>query len=305
LGPWLIGQTNTFYEDPQTWPDLADASLDAGIMQSGIVRKPQVRYTWLGGNGLSIGGSAEMASYNTGTLSQAIGFGSGGAITGLSPNNSASGSTSTQAAGASSGLLGPGYVNWPKFVAAAQWDQPWGHLKLAAIGGLDEIRGANTAGNGGTGAKPLNTQNAEYAFSLTGHVNTWGKDRLAGGIRYNNAASDYSDDMGFGEIYNTVTGQRTATKELGIYANYEHFFTTEWRANASMGWAHMTGNPGFTATAATAGLQRQDLTAHVNAIFAPIPNLDIITEWMHDQRKVQSGASGRTDRIEEQFKFYF
>jgi hypothetical protein len=59
LGPWLMGQTKTLLDDVQTYPDLADAGLDFGMRTSTRVHKPQVRYTWLGGGGLTVAASAE------------------------------------------------------------------------------------------------------------------------------------------------------------------------------------------------------------------------------------------------------
>lgn len=285
LGPWLIGQADTMYEDPQTWADIANGAQDAGIVQSGIRRRPQIRYTWLAGNGLSVAGSAELPTYNA-ALGQQIGFATDGAAI-----------TSTAINGTTA------YGNTPHVVAATEWDQPWGHVRLTAAGGVNDFR--QTTALAGSAA-PANRQTPEWAFKLTGHLNTWGKDALRGGVLYNNGASDYSDEMySGGEIYNQTTGTRAAVKQWSAYATYEHFFTGQWRANESFGYSHLSGNPGFTSATTLAGLEHVHFTNEVNVIYAPVPQTDFILEWQHVTRSVQSGASGRDDRIDFESKFYF
>ncbi len=281
LGPWLIGQTLTLFDDSKSYPDIADPNADAGMIQGGIVRKPQIRYTWLGGNGLTVAGSLEMPSYNS-----ALGNSFGDAL------NTAG---STLAIHSTNDTATGGYQNWPRLVVAPEWDQPWGHVRFAAVVGDNQFRSTTT-----------NHESAEYAFGLTGHLNTWGKDALRGGVRYNNGAADYADDMfQGGELYNDTTGESAVVRMLSAYANYEHFFTRQWRANGTVGYARMTGNPGFSQNTVLAGLEKEHLTSHLNVIYSPVPQTDFILEWIHTYRQVRSSADATTNRIDAQAKFYF
>src|ERR1700722_11868677 len=64
LGPWLIGQYNSAWADPlQVNPDIGDQA-QVGPMQTVNIRRPQIRYTYLAGNGITLSGSLE--SMNTG-----------------------------------------------------------------------------------------------------------------------------------------------------------------------------------------------------------------------------------------------
>lgn len=286
LGPWLIGQTDTLWSDPQTWSDEAYGAQDVGTMNSGIRRHPQIRYTWLAGKGFSIAGSAEMPTYNA-SLGNQIGFATNGAAL-----TTASFTQTTS------------YVNTPHFVGAAELDQPWGHVKLAVTAGVNDYRSSAAIGN--IADKPANRQNGQWGISLGGHLNTWGKDALRGNFVYNSGASDYSAEMvQGGELYNETTGAHDTVKEWAAYANYEHFFNGQWRANEAAGYAHLTGNPGFTSATTLAGLEQTHFSNVVNIIFAPVPQTDFILEWDHLYRKVRSGADGRQDRIDFQTKFYF
>jgi len=63
MGPWLLGQTWSAYADLQSWsdPDGVDPTIDPGVPMTTINgRVPQIRYTFLAANGLSLAGSIEM-----------------------------------------------------------------------------------------------------------------------------------------------------------------------------------------------------------------------------------------------------
>src|SRR5579875_4157948 len=51
LGPVLVGQANSLFIDPQSWPESIDATIDPGTMNTATDRQPQIRYTYLAGNG--------------------------------------------------------------------------------------------------------------------------------------------------------------------------------------------------------------------------------------------------------------
>lgn len=281
LGPWLIGQTLTLFDDSLSYPDLADGALDAGMIQSGIVRKPQIRHTWLGGNGLSVAAAFEMPTYNS-----ALGNSFGDA-----PDTAGA----TLATHATNDTATGGYQDLPRLVVAPEWDQPWGHIRFAAVIGDNQFRSTT-----------INHESAEYAFGLTGHVNTWGKDALRVGVRYNRGAADYADDMfQGGELYNDTTGESAAVTLWSAYASYEHFFSRQWRANASLGYAHMSGNPGFTQASVLAGIEKEHFTSHLNVIYAPVPQTDFILEWIHTYRQVRSDADATSNRIDAECRFYF
>ena len=287
LGPWLIGQAFSNFGDPQAYADTANGVQDVGILNTTNVRRPQFRYTWLAGNGLTIAGSAEQTTYvgNVAASSAADGAALGSLI-----NN-----------GSSSTAAGNGYGNWPAFTQAVQWSQPWGHLKFAAGEEIDEVR--NVAA---TPAASIHTQNGGYALTLTGHLNTWGKDALRGGILYDHGAANFSSEMTTGsELYNTVTGARATAKEWAFYGNYEHFFNGQWRANASGGYAKLSGNPGFASPTTLVSMNKKVWDVNANVIYSPVPQTDFIFEWQRVYRKTFSSADGTDDRIDAQFNFYF
>jgi Porin subfamily len=280
LGPWLIGQTLSLYADPQAYADTANGAQDVGMMNTFNVRRPQIRYTWLAGNGLSIGASAEVPSY-PGDVVATLG--------------SAAGSATTVALNGTTT-----YYNWPHFVVAPEWDQPWGHVKLALAGGMAEAR------NQGATTTTPNLSYGEWAVHLSGHLNTWGKDALRGGIWYNHGAADFDSWISQGGLIETVgTGANKTVTAWAGYANYEHFFNTQWRANESFGYMRVNGILTGWSAAALTGLQHVEFSNNVNVIYSPVPQTDFILEWQHAYRQVMSGATGVEDQLDFQSKFYF
>jgi len=287
LGPWLIGQTLSAFADPAAYADTANGVQDVGMLNTTNVRRPQFRYTWLVGSGLSVASSVEQQTYvgNVGWSNAT----DGAALTGVAV---------TGGTGAASS-----YSNWPAFVVAPEWDQPWGHLKFAAGVEINNDRLISTTpalSNAGT------HDTAGYAFKLSGHLNTIGKDALRGGIDYDNGAATFSSEMTEGsDLYNNANGTHTSVKEWAGYVSYEHFFTGQWRANATGGYAHLSGNPGFTTPTTEASMNKELYDINVNVVYSPVPQTDFYLEWQRTYRKTFSSADGTGDRIDAQFNFYF
>ena len=60
LAAWLIGQYNSAWADPLLFaPDIGDQN-QVGPLQTVNIRRPQIRYTYLVGNGISVSGSLEL-----------------------------------------------------------------------------------------------------------------------------------------------------------------------------------------------------------------------------------------------------
>lgn len=92
---------------------------------------------------------------------------------------------------------------------------------------------------------------------------------------------------------------------MGGYASYEHFFTGQWRANASGGYAHFSGNPGFASLTTQASMNKEPWDVNLNVICSPEPQTDLILEWRRQLRKTFSSADGTGDRFDAQLNFYF
>jgi hypothetical protein len=263
LGPILMGQTNTLFDDGDARADIMDAGGDAGFASLGNLRVPQFRYTFLAGGGLSFAVDAELqgtpwvesATYATGTSVAAANAASATAYNVSNPTISALNSFS----------LPSDMIKMPAVVGKARIDQPWGHADIQAAwlqNRIDSSSGepapfcvANTGGSDTCVAgilspsgvldsvRPVIKKNG-FIVGVGGHLNTFGKDKLGGVFNAGEAAGSYFDGTAAESIlYNRDTGAVGAVKFFGGGVNYLHFWTDAFRSAFSVGWDHMN-NPG-------------------------------------------------------------
>jgi len=291
LGPFLAGQTKSLFDDVQVYPDLADAGLDAGMRQSSRVHIPQLRYTYLIGGGMMVAGAVQLPQAN--------------GLFAITPGASAGTAIGTDEFGTATNTS---LVQIPDFAMRFQVDQPWGHVGVNGL--LHQINIRNTtstaAFGGSTGG--YKKQAEGEAIAVTGHLNTFGRDRLAGGVEWIKGVAGTANSMTADAIVNTSSGALDALTMYAIYGSYEHFFNGQWRSNASFGYAKAINNIGVLGvgnTSDAAGIVRRQFTTHLNIIYAPVPMLDITTEWVHFEVGQRSTANFTENRIIELARFYF
>jgi hypothetical protein len=184
----------------------------------------------------------------------------------------------------------------PDLVGAAILSQPWGNIGLHAALHRNEIR-TNAAGGS------LNQHKTGFAVSVAGHLNTFGKDALRGGVTYVDGASNYISFSSPSVVVNAA-GDVETQKAWGIWGGYTHYWASNLRSTVHGGYVHFD-KPGNADANQLASLEKRWWAAHVNLIWSPVPQMDTGIEWMHWNRKIQSGAKGNDDRVDLQVKFYF
>ncbi|HLI21757.1 MAG TPA: porin, partial [Stellaceae bacterium] len=328
LGPWLIGQYNSAWADPLLiTPDIGDQS-QIGKMQTVNIRRPQIRYTYLAGNGITL--SASVESMNTGAeycqntaTTTCIG------AAGVAPAAIATdGSDNLDVGGSSDG----GIVNLPSFNTGIAWDQPWGHVMGRVGVGRSELRGTNALPLFGATNFMNHVTQWHWAVEGGAMLNTWGQDQWRGLINYSHGLSTYMSDMGNGTydmIINGQTGQVSPITELGLNTSYIHRFNPNWRTtaefsigffnkpDASAGWGNCataggTGAvdacvSGGAAAAQLASVEKRHIESAWSLTYSPVPGqVDISLELDYYDRQVQAsgtGASAWAQRVG--FNFYW
>ena len=294
IGPWLIGQYNTNFADPTLFPDVSDAGFTAPFMNTANIRQPQVRYTYLAGNGLSLSASVEY--HEGGTLYVSPGTVATAVMTSAGISSFVSDNTD----------IG-GVVNLPSFNTGVNWDQPWGHLMGRVGVSRNEVRNtqggtailgpANSNNNGANNIKKWG-----WAIAAGGYINTWGNDRWKFQATYSDGASNYMTDLsatGAGNMFcNGFTGSCKLIHEFAVGTSYTHVFSPNWRSTASFGMgffgkpSNASGltNVGTGTTAAQlASFEKTHLMSQLNVVYSPVPGLtDIYLEWDHWDRWVQA-----------------
>jgi hypothetical protein len=291
LGPWLFGQYNSAWTDPlQINPDIGDQA-QVGPLQTRNIRRPQVRYTYLAGGGLSLSASLETNTYTN-----------------------LAGSTSAAPIAEDSTDTG-GITNYPSFNAGVAWDQPWGHLMARAGIAVDELR-STTGATAVQGSTSLNKKKVGWAVEAGIMVNTFGRDQWRGLVTYATGADTYLTDMGANAFINTTTGSMDLIRELALNTSYIHRFSPNWRATAEFGIGFFnkpsgTGNftnvANGTTAAGLASLEKRHIQSGLSVTYSPVPGkIDIGIEWDHWDRWVQaSNTSGTGNRYGAHVFFYW
>ncbi len=330
LGPLLGGQTWSNFIDLDSFPDVIDTQVEAGMMNAASYRIPQIRYTFLAGNGISLSASVEepiteATVYNfTSTASATLS---------ASTLNSQTDLTELQRV--------------PALVGTARIDQGWGDLALHGVVQQLRLQGYYTAysiaSSGTATASSINIENGGHlektgwGVSASGHLNTWGKDALRGGFSTGSGIGNYLGDaaaqsLGMMAIMSRPslgggTGTYPATSYLAAvttwytgYASYQHFWAPEWRSTISGGFSHMerpdeTKNPYFNGGAGgpslgnslklLATLTNNDYSAHANLIYSPVPQVDLGLEWQYWVRNTLADVAGHENRLDLDFKYKF
>jgi len=313
-------------------PDIGDQS-QVGPMQTVNIRRPQIRYTYLMGNGLTL--SASVESMSTGaeycaspaTNSTVAATSSCVGTATLAPSSIATdGSDDLDIGGNGNG----GIVNLPSFNTGIAWDQPWGHLMGRVGVGRSELRN-NTATSiiGGGGTIGNNITQTHWAIEGGAMINTWGQDQWRGLVNYSNGLSTYDSDMGNGTydmIVNGQTGQVSAIRELELNTSYIHRFNPNWRSTAEFGvgffnkpgaagaWSNCavgatmaTCLSGGSNAAQLSNVEKRHIQSSVSVTYSPVPGqMDISLEMDYYDRQTQAtgtGTAGWTQRLG--FNFYW
>jgi hypothetical protein len=312
IGPWLIGQYNSAWADSLLYPDVSDAGFEPGHMNTANVRQPQIRYTYLAGNGISLSASTEFQESGTFYIS--------------APSAATSPMTSAGVASFTSDNsdIG-GIVNLPSFNVGAAWDQSWGHL-MARVGvNRNEVRnsasgvsilGPNT---GAAGSNNLNNNIKKWGWAIEtgGYLNTWGQDQWKWIINYSHGVPNYDTDLSpnnsGGMFCNGFTGSCQMISHLGVATSYTHRFNPNWRSTAAVGMGFFSkpsntagltncsgGGTGCSAAGTAAQLasfEKRHLASQLNVVWSPLPGItDIYLEWDHWDRWVQASNTSATSQ---------
>jgi hypothetical protein len=323
LGPWLFGQYNSAWADPLLFaPDIGDQN-QIGPMQTVNIRRPQIRYTYLAGNGISLSGSLE--SMNTG----AVYCQASGTTTCIGTSTAAAAALASTGSDNSDVAAG-GLVNLPSFNFGAAWDQPWGHLMGRVGVGRSEIRNATTAPILGGTSQGNNITQWHWAVEGGVMVNTWGQDQWRGLVNYSHGLSTYMSDMQAGTVdmfINGQNGQVSSINELALTTNYIHRFNPNWRMtgafgigffnkpDAARGFGNCATNGGAIGTCVSGGsaaaqlssVEKRHIFSGLALTYSPVPGMiDIKAELDYYDRQVQAtNTSANAWAQNVSFSFYW
>jgi hypothetical protein len=100
-----------------------------------------------------------------------------------------------------------------------------------------------------------------------------------------------------------ILGDETieAIPSFNGFVGYRHWWTEQWRSNANYSFFEAENSPSITDD----GVNESAWSASVNVIYSPVPNLDFGIEYMHAERRLDSGESGSFERFQFSGRYAF
>jgi hypothetical protein len=326
----LAGQTVGTFVDNDSTPELLDFGGETGT--NFVARTPQVRYTYPLPNGQSVAVSAEQPNGlwagPFGTFyedTNAIPTASSCAAV-VTPAPTAT--NPTNACLGNAAFFDASQQLMPTFVARWRIDQPWGHLQA----------GATTVGYTLNDGRGLNQQYIGYGGSISGHVFTWGKDNMGGGLVGGNGIGDQIGN-GVGVATNfgaalagdpiTVNGTNSTSKfytsrtlydravlsqtivAFAAHVYYQHWWTDQLRSSVDFSMNHndVPDLPGYALSRQTGGnagaINKELDLAHLNLVWSPVAFVDLGIEGAWGHRQVVSNLRGDCYTLQTAMKVRF
>ena len=294
LGPWLAGQAYSLFNDLESHATTLDFGGDVGA--TGVVRPPQLRYTWKSPYpGLEVAGDIEAPD-----------------TTLISPSFALDRSGTTTVGGV------PIVKNsFPDFIGAITWNQPWGHLSLRGLLVDHQVNDGRFIsrpylGYGGASSgcvKPL-------WFGYTRDVITWGFSGGTGMERYFNSSHAFDLVTNLTALPASVAEANaifvTQTTGWQGHVGYEHWWGPHLRSNASFGIQHKDYPSELIAGGAPCNTvvncwtaNRELMTTHLNLVWSPVSFVDAGVEWVWGHRKTNTNYEGNVNTIIGQFTVKF
>jgi hypothetical protein len=315
LGGFLAGQANSNFSDPDANPEVLDFGGPAG--QAGLVRVPQVRYTYAGPWGSAWSASLETPDTDlitpAGLVEQDSNFSGAGTNTNPAAPTNTFGYFSNVY-----GIVGPGTAfgtniarNGPPDVTlASYWSQPWGHVDFRLVGRDLKVNDGRFIDRNFFG----------YGGGVSGDVKPgwfdWSKDDFQWQFTAGNGIGRYLNDSTNGALatnfLQTVTTAAQAGSILvkpipsfGFNVGYQHWWLPNLRSNVSYGYAYYNV-PSQIIGASQSVTQNQELqNIHVNLIWSPAAFVDTGIEYTWGQRYTVAKIYGNYEALIGKFRVKF
>jgi hypothetical protein len=304
LGGFLAGQANSNFSDPDANPETLDFGGPAG--EAGVVRIPQVRYTYSGPYGSALSVSAETPETDVITPAGKVASDSNSqTIVGgsLAPNSLATvGSlpcvangvaiTGTTACTLSSNIT---KASAPDVTFASYWSQPWGHVDARAVirptltindGKYVDQKFVGYGGGLSGDVKPnwfgYRKDDFQWQFSVGNGIGRYINDGTNAGLATNYLVTPASPAAAAGVLVKTI-------QEFGGTVGYQHFWLPNLRSTLAYGYAVYDVPATLIGPVAGVNVNRQIQTIHVNLIWSPVAFIDTGVEYMWGQRRAAAG----------------
>lgn len=137
------------------------------------------------------------------------------------------------------------------------------------------------------------------ALGVNGVVPLFAKDDVRFSAYYGNAIGRYSVGF-FSDALLDSDSHLVLPNQWLAMAAYRHFWSANLRSTIALS-ALRSNNPAATAGSVNKAAQ----SAHVNVIWSPLAQVNLGVEYIHAMREIESGETGRLNRIQTSAQYVF
>ena len=312
LGGFLAGQANSNFADPDANAETLDFGGPTG--QAGVVRIPQIRYTYAGPWGSAWSISAETPETDlvtpAGNVFTDTALGQNPVTSGTTTGCVANGAVISATAGCALSF-NPTKSSAPDLAFASYWSQPWGHVDFRGV-----LRPTLTVNDGHF----INKTFIGGGGGVSGDVKPgwfgWEKDDFVWQFTVGSGLGRYlNDGSGAALATNFLTPPATVAAagnilvqpvtEFGAQVGYQHFWLPNLRSTAVYGYSYFGYPSQLIGPTQSIVSNKQLQTAHANLIWSPVAFIDAGVEYMWGQRQTVSNNKGQEQALIGKFRVKF
>ncbi len=291
LGGFLAGQANSNFSDADANPETLDFGGPVG--EAGVVRIPQVRYTYAGPWGSAWSASLETPETDVLTPAGQIQSDST-SVPSLAGPCTANGQTLANC-GLASNIT---KSSAPDITFSSYWSQPWGHVDFRGV-----VRPTLQVNDG----RYVDRKFVGYGGGISGDVKPgwlgWAKDDFQWQFSAGTGIGRYINDGGDAALSTNYTTTPTSAAQatnvlvkpnagFGATVGYQHWWLPNLRSNIVYGIELHGYSSQLLGPVESTAANKQLQTAHVNLIWSPVAFIDTGIEYFWGQRKVVSNIFG-------------
>jgi hypothetical protein len=321
LGGLLAGQANSNFRDSDATAEVLE--FGGNIGDAGVIRIPQLRYTFPGWWDGSLSVSAEVPETDIATPAGLLGSDAGNTGT---INTSCTVVALGSPANCTSTLLSSGGLptnvakaTAPNFVANYYIPRPWGHLDFSGV-----FRPALTVDDGKYFSRTFIGFGGQFGMDVKPGWFGWNKDDITLSIAGGNAigrymvgqsnfalATNYGAPGGYGSFGGPTSAAAAAaiifkpTTEFGGEVGYQHWWLPDLRSNVSLGLNYHDIPKQLIGAAQAGVLNKELMTSHANVIWNPVSFVEAGFEYMWGKRRVVSNLRGTENVLTNRLRFFF
>ena len=312
LGGFLAGQANSNFADPDANAETLDFGGPTG--QAGIVRIPQIRYTYSGPWGSAWSISAETPETDlvtpAGNVFTDTALGQNPVTSGTTTGCVANGITISAVAGCALSF-NPTKSSAPDVTFASYWAQPWGHVDFRGV-----VRPTLTVNDGHLIDKTFVGGGGGVSGDVKPGWFDWAKDDFQWQFTVGNGLGRYlNDGSGAALATNFLSPPATAAaaasilvrpvSEFGYQLGYQHWWLANLRSTVVYGHSYFGYPTQLIGPTQSIVSNKQLQTAHANLIWSPVAFIDAGVEYMWGQRQTVANIKGQEQALIGKFRVKF